>query len=64
MANVKIISRQNLQNVFPFFNSRFSEILQKGFFLPQGEKSVSPVWARMGQFYIFGSNCMSYTRAV
>jgi len=34
------------------------------FVLLQGEKTVSLVWARMGQFYIFESNCMSHTRAV
>jgi len=60
--------KKNLQTelwkeFFSFFNSRFSEIKKK-FFLPQREKSVSPVWARMGPFYIFGWKYMSYTRAV
>ena len=46
-----------------FFLSSIQDLVKfyKNIFLPQGEKSESPLWARMGPFYIFWSNCMSYT---
>jgi len=59
----KCMQTEPSKNSFPSFSLRFSEILKQPF-LPQGEKLVHPVRARMGPFYIFGSNFMSYARAV